>query len=105
MKLFAFVMAVMVLTQSFLPCSDAYAALDSDKVKTEISKDVDHQEQSESDDCSPFCQCACCAGFSVNHFVSSVNFVPPYNKMAHSAYLPSNAIEIVLPIWQPPKLS
>jgi len=87
-----------------MPCNDMDEAMDAE-VKTEIKKLADHQEQQESDACSPFCQCACCAGFSLNHFVSAVDLVIIYDGKAHSAYMSSTTLEIAFPVWQPPQLS
>jgi hypothetical protein len=82
---------------------EAYTKSDT-KAKTEISKSAKQQEQQDTDNCSPFCTCNCCTGFS---FVSA-----PY-QVAHpvllaaqkvSFHLPAKISNIALPIWQPPQL-
>jgi len=97
-------MAVIVLIQSWTPCKDDVFARTGDKSQTEISKTPQHDSRDHSDACSPFCQCACCAGFSFNHMFGSVS-TPQINGDRHfTSYLPADLIEISLPIWQPPQL-
>jgi len=101
MKMFAFVMAIIVLVLSFMPCADANAM--SKGVKTELKQN--HFEGSNHmDDCSPFCQCACCSGFSINHKVPAFTPIIPFVSKPISPYLPSNIFKIALPVWQPPQL-
>ena len=104
MKLFAFFLAIMVLLQSVTPCNDTALGWDNAKAKTELLQASHQQESSKSDVCSPFCQCACCAGFSINHFIASVSSIPVRTPKAQPADLPSETIDIVLPVWQPPQL-
>jgi hypothetical protein len=100
MKMFAFVMAIMVLVLSVTPCADAKAF--AKDVKTEIKQD--HPEgQNHNDACSPFCQCACCAGFSINHKIPGFTSITAFISKPISHYLPSTIFEIALPIWQPPQ--
>jgi len=75
------------------------------KAKLEISKSHNQQGGDCSDACSPFCQCSCCAGFSINHFVASIIYIPPYESITKAAYLPSSVLDVALPIWQPPQLA
>jgi len=85
-----------------MPCADAGAAIKDSKAKTELTKTADQQDHDDSDSCSPFCHCACCAGFSINHTVAALSKVPAYSESHKTSYLPSEVIEIVSPIWQPP---
>ena len=103
MKFFAFIMAFLVLALSVMPCADTDAENDS-KAKTTIAKSSQQKENPQQDDCSPFCSCTCCACFSVNHFIVSVNYLSSFSEKAIAAYLPADLIEIAFPIWQPPQL-
>lgn len=105
MKVFAFFLAILVLGQSMLPCSDSDLAARHVKAKTEMTKALHSHESPGLDDCSPFCQCACCAVFSVNHSTVSVNLVPVYNNTLQAGWIPSYALDMALPVWQPPQLS
>lgn len=104
MKFFAFLMAIMVLALSVMPCADDANAMNNRKAKTELIKSSHQQDNPKSDECSPFCQCSCCAGFSVNHFVAEIATIPKYESNSASSFLPANVREVALPIWQPPQL-
>jgi hypothetical protein len=103
MRLFAFIMAVLVLSLSCLPCGDVNTLVQKEgKVKYELSKcdDGDRHE----DDCSPFCHCSCCAGFSIHHQVAAVQqSFPPLNSI-HAARYIETIREVSIPVWQPPQL-
>lgn len=103
MKFFAFIMAIIVLVLSCMPCTDTFA-MTTRKAKTEITKSPASHNQP-SDACSPFCQCACCAGFSVYHSLNRFAIIEVMVINQHySSYLPSEIIEVSLPVWQPPQL-
>ncbi len=44
MKLFTFLMAIMVLTLSVMPCADDANAMDNSKAKTELTKSTHRQD-------------------------------------------------------------
>lgn len=96
-------MAFLVLALSVMPCADAGAAIKDGKTKSAITKTM-QQDHNDNDACSPFCHCACCAGFSINHLVASVALTQFNINSPKSSFLPSEVIEVVLPIWQPPKV-
>ena len=103
MKFFAFIMAIIVLVLSSMPCTDVFA-LTSGKATMEITKSP-ASSGGRSDSCSPFCQCACCAGFSVYHSLNLFPVIIPITINLHYySYLPSEIIQVSLPIWQPPQL-
>lgn len=104
-KIFAFIMAFLVLALSIMPCADKGVSASDGKAKTEITKSTQHSENPQQDECTPFCHCTCCACFSINHFIASITHITPYLDKTKAAYLPADVIEIALPIWQPPKLS
>ena len=103
MKIIALIMAFLVLALSVMPCGDANAASEG-KSKTELGKSHNEDDNSQQDDCSPFCTCTCCAGFSINHFIASLTPIPPYESTAAAAHLPASVLDVALPIWQPPQL-
>ena len=101
MKLFAFIMALLVLTLSCMPCADE--ALPGEKANTALSKACSNSDD-HTDDCSPFCTCNCCAGFTINvsflQITGSISTVVAKNKI----HLPERISNVSLPIWQPPQL-
>ncbi|TKK66317.1 hypothetical protein FC093_17175 [Ilyomonas limi] len=104
MKIFAFIMAVMVLALSVMPCADVTAAVNKN-AKAVVSELNHQQDCPKSDDCSPFCQCACCTGFPINHTIVRITYLIFFEANPSGSFLPSEPIKIALPIWQPPQLS
>lgn len=95
-------MALIVLMQSCMPCNDAFVMHNS--VKAEITKAHNCPGTPQNDACSPFCQCVCCAGFTLNfHSVPSIVSAPQM-RVGYSEFYLSDIREIALPIWQPPQL-
>ena len=96
-------MAILVLALSFLPCADDAAS--SEQVKTELISTADQRDTDHEDACSPFCQCSCCAGFSISHLVAGIaSEIKSYNR-TYTSFGHSEIIEISFPIWQPPQLA
>ncbi|MDE3185061.1 MAG: hypothetical protein KGM16_16745 [Bacteroidota bacterium] len=95
-------MAVIVLAMSVMPCADDANAMI--KVKTEFKQASHQQDNPKNDACSPFCQCSCCVGFTISHFPSSFPLISFTVKKQISSFLPSEVIDITLPVWQPPQL-
>jgi len=104
MKIIAFIMAFLVLALNVIPCADTVNAANESKSKMVVAKSNSQKSDPQQDDCSPFCSCTCCAGFSVNHSVASIAAIISYEERYQTAYLPADIIEISLPIWQPPQL-
>lgn len=102
MKIFAFFMAVLVLTLSVMPCADINA-MSKSNWQTEI-KAAHQNSDNHIDICSPFCQCSCCAGFSINHSVAAIVSVSILPHTQTGFFPPSEIIKVSLPVWQPPQL-
>lgn len=105
MKIFAFIMALTVLALSVLPCTDASEVFDN-TTKSAISKSDNQHSPNESDDCSPFCSCSCCAASATYH-VQAVNYLhkPLNQEKQYAGFKPSFYSEISFSIWQPPKIA
>ena len=97
-------MAFLVLALSVMPCADIGIAANDGMAKTELTKSNTQKGDTQQDDCSPFCTCTCCAGFSINHFVALLTHNPKYECDPTSSFISSVAIGIASPIWQPPQL-
>jgi hypothetical protein len=106
MKFFAFIMAFLVLVLNCLPCADGAIAIQHEKLKAEFTTaQSSSQESDHNDACSPFCQCSCCATFSINHVIAAIPGPHIFASTLTFSYLPATAVEISLPVWQPPQLS
>jgi len=95
-------MAVMVLAMSVMPCADDVNAMS--KEKTEFKQATHQQDNPISKVCSPFCQCSSCVGFTISHSPSLFPVITPTVNKQISSFLPSEVIDITLPVWQPPQL-
>ena len=105
MKFFAFIMAILVLALSIMPCADKEIVDNESKAKT-VLENLNHQQgDPQQDDCSPFCHCSCCGTFSPNYSITTLSHSLSYQSIARSSFLPADIIEIALPIWQPPQLA
>jgi hypothetical protein len=105
MRSIAFILALIVLALSCLPCADAACAMNSDNARTELAKmPAQQHDEHHNDACSPFCHCTCCASFSINYSVATISVLMLYNSKSFATYLPDNIIEVSLPVWQPPQL-
>src|SRR6476659_4138475 len=100
MKFFAFIMAVIVLALSYIPCSDVISICEKSKMEIRAQ----HNETQQDDICSPFCTCTCCAGFSINYNVPAIESLPKLLNVNYSPSYFSALIKIALPVWQPPQL-
>jgi len=99
MRMLTYILAILVLTLSCLPCADA------DVVHTDMeSIAMSHPVQDQHPDaCSPFCICTCCASFSFVYH-TAITLTVPVSSSHFSFFYADSLHEISLPIWQPPQL-
>lgn len=103
MRLLTFFMAILVLSLSCLPCGDvSNLVLKEGKAKYELSKCADGDQH--EDDCSPFCHCSCCAGFSIYHQVAVIQQSCLPSAFLHATRYIETIREVSIPVWQPPQL-
>jgi hypothetical protein len=102
MKLFAFIMSIVILLLSSSYCAENSYALRKE-AKAEFLKHSS-SEKSWSDQCSPFCNCASCPGFRIQNFVKLTPTFFPVNVKLISFYSSHKLPTVLLPIWQPPQL-
>ena len=105
MKIFAFIMAFTVIVLSVLPCMDE-SEFNNVKGTTAIAKANSQQDHRDSDNCSPFCSCACCSA-SVTYHLFGYSYIlkSQFQEKKYPAYKSSAYSGISFSIWQPPKLS
>jgi hypothetical protein len=104
MKLFTLLFGIYMLLLSGLPCSDAdECGPAKEKISTTSNRKDQHREK---DNCTPFCNCACCA--------APVSLQQPViYRLPKPAFLAKKypVIDINFTssgrsaIWQPPRLS
>jgi len=64
-KIFTVILSIYFLALNFAPCSDTTS--DSDDTQIEFSQTTDaNHDHSDSDLCSPFCNCHCCHVHTIN---------------------------------------
>ena len=105
MRLIAVIFSMYVIMLTAIPCIDRY--YDANQVdKTELThENQDSHHHSDSDNCSPFCTCNCCA--------TAVIIQPMMVKLTcfsfiQKQYFPVTSVFISDPlanIWQPPKIA
>ena len=103
MKIFGFIMTFLVLTLSILPCCNMANIINPGKGKIELTKSLSQPCDEEQDECSPFCNCTCCIGFSMNDITHTIFNIPVISNIPGISFLPEQIIDITLPIWQPPR--
>jgi hypothetical protein len=108
MKHFWFVFSLFLIMLSVLPCSDAVECKDS--LNTEVSNHDDHDQHSHnSEQCPPFCSCACCGiqitTFENTTFFFTENHVFTSQKAKINWYQSIYLSKISDKIWQPPKIN
>jgi hypothetical protein len=95
----------MVLAFCVIPCGDgAPVAKELAKVELRPSQ-PQHNDQDHNDACSPFCNCSCCAGFSVVAKLSAAQIPVVSFQPTYISYIPAQLYSISLPVWQPPQLA
>jgi len=104
MKFSAIILSLYLLMLVVVPCIDAHA--DNVLHKTELSqKKQDNQNHNDSDRCSPFCGCNCCATSIIfQRYLVQLNCF----SFSEKQYFPVFSIFFSDPlasIWQPPKIA
>jgi hypothetical protein len=104
MKFFAFIISFYFLALSCFPCGDGQEC--DTKAEQKISATADHQEhQHQTENCTPFCICACCAASVFCQPVESVKTHKLELQAAKFQYEISLISTDLHSIWQPPKIS
>ncbi|WP_162903450.1 DUF6660 family protein [Taibaiella koreensis] len=107
MKFWSFLIAIMILVLSCMPCSDAGAIVPTRNQTSAAAGDRHpggHQEE-HRDLCSPFCQCSCCS------LAYALPLLPTQSPAAvllsrNNAFpllIQQCPAGIALTIWQPPR--
>ena len=108
MKIFWLLFSILILTLSVLPCGDEVEC--NDKTKTEITQKDNHENHNHSSEqCPPFCSCACCGVQLANFEIQSISFKEnnlfTFQKEKISFYETIYIQKTADKIWQPPRIS
>jgi len=105
MKFFTLLFSLYMLGLSCFPCGDSEECAVKDD--TTISSAANHNGHSQdTEHCTPFCTCSCCA-VSVSLQTIASYKIPKrvFADKNYPAYEISYTEQISIAIWQPPKLS
>ncbi|QEC52565.1 DUF6660 family protein [Anseongella ginsenosidimutans] len=105
MKLIVLVLSMFVLALTSLPC--CVLAEQSHAHNGQQADSPDNCPEKKDDcckDCSPFYVCGSCPGFIINDFSLLASILPLEHSSCYGSYLPFKLSEIIIPVWQPPKL-
>ncbi|MES1249651.1 MAG: DUF6660 family protein, partial [Chitinophaga rupis] len=96
MRIVSFIMAVLVLVLSCVPCKDDAFIVKSGKARMELS--ANHNNQGHRDACSPLCHCSCCGSFPITRpSVAVASLIPEY-AVNYSSLYTGAVIEVSLPV-------
>ncbi len=84
-----------------VPCSDV--PILEGNVKYESVK-TSSEQHNKTDECSPFCSCACCSIPTVSQTLLAITFHPPVHLSVYTEYRQGEFINVSIPVWQPPQL-
>jgi len=106
MKLFQLILSFYILLLSCFPCGDRLECNEKNELK--ISASLEHKAHShETESCTPFCTCSCCAASTVLYYSSASVKVPKvdFAIIQFPHYADSFRPELSFSIWQPPKIA
>ena len=104
MKFITFILALVLLGGSISPCFDNSYDSESNEAIVMASSD-NSQQDSEADNCSPFCMCSCCVSSADGHWLVYDFHVPYIVSSDIQANNQSPIINAGISFWQPPKSS
>jgi len=104
MKIIAIILSFYVLALTALPCIEVNKDLASHQIEIS-SQTQDTHNHGDTDRCSPFCTCNCCATSVIfQEYLVQLNSYSFYEKQ----YFPVSSnffSDPLASIWQPPKIS
>jgi hypothetical protein len=101
MRMFSLFMAVLIQVLSCLPCADG-DDLPGTYTQAQVTAAHTH-DHSDTDICSPFCHCACCAGSILQLSFTELQITAPECPLHHFGFYTAAITEAFLPVWQPPQ--
>lgn len=104
LKSIGFILAIYILALNFAPCEDNHESIDSATASIELMDSEGDHEHSDSDLCSPFCQCNCCQIYVTQHNLADFNII--CNEISTEIFLHSDSLgkDITDPLLHPPRI-
>jgi hypothetical protein len=102
LKITAFILSIIVLVLSCMPCTDGGNSMG--KAKQEVVKSSHQQDYPKTDACSPFCSCSCCSGVPIPKVLAKLVLAKVEFKKQYYTFYSSSVKDVSLAIWQPPQL-
>jgi hypothetical protein len=103
MRITSYILALLVLLLSCIPCSDR-AVQPSGRSANIIQTKAASTRNAHTDSCSPFCICACCATTRVQSEPVEYSLHNIDNAITHTAFYSSFVQQCSFAVWQPPQL-
>src|SRR3546814_15914773 len=95
-------------TDTLFPYTTLFRSAEQSHIHSEQQADsTDNCPEKKDDcckDCSPFDVCGSCPGFIINDFSLLASILSLEYSSCYSSYLPFKLRQIIIPVWQPPKL-
>ena len=101
MKYFCLIFSVYIIGLLAFPCQDDIDELFVNKTEKSTTSNHEHKD---CHSCSPFCVCNCCQVNTIVVMKAVINAIVTRPTLFVSIYKENPPKEIILPIWQPPKL-
>jgi len=104
MKFISIILSFYMLMLTAIPCIDAHA--DTVFHKTELAQEKqDNHHHSDSDKCSPFCTCNCCATSVIFEVYLVQLDCFPFSQKKYFPVSSGFFSDPLASIWQPPKIA
>lgn len=104
MRSLYFIVTMIVIGLSLMPCRDSGIAGKPGTTLSVNKASDNHTHKQDQDQCSPFCQCACCNVPSVSR-INAFLIIPPLRaETTYTDILPAKILKSSISIWQPPKV-
>lgn len=106
MRTFWVIWSLYMLLLAGLPCEQAHHGLLAPDAASAVAQAAPDEEGECHHVCSPFCQCATCAGFTVAQPPVAVLLTPvafPTGRSPRFSYQQPALGEVQSRIWQPPR--
>jgi hypothetical protein len=105
-KVLTLLFSFYLLALAVMPCSDKDDCKYPSGEQTTFATTDHSDHDNDTENCSPFCMCACCGqSFSSPFSHYSLSLHVPVSLEKFPVYNASFVSEVYLSIWQPPKIS